>query len=298
MTYSGEVYGAQVSGGTNYWSPATAYTSNNLVANAPPAADIIRLVGGNSVVNTITFSEPVTNPVMAIVGMGQTGVTVTYNFGVDFNVIGYGQGYFGNGTLTKLDGNILQGNEGHGVIEFRGTFTKISWTVPTAENWHGFQIGMHLLSGAGSANMCEGGDAIAWWDWCSEGSIAGDSCQSVEDPSKLCFICSGAEAIEGVPGVGTWDCGGERLIISSAGFYDSVNGPDWSDGCWSAERSVFVGINWNNSVNKNYVFDASFVVQDGGSTAVLSWSSCLLGTTDLQCPHAPEISGSKTCQRL
>ena len=37
---------------------------------------------------------------------------------------------------------MLQGNEGHGVIQFLGTFTTIDWTVPVGESWHGFQIGI------------------------------------------------------------------------------------------------------------------------------------------------------------
>jgi hypothetical protein len=81
---------------------------------------------------------------MAIVSLGAPGLAAIYNFNVDFNLLSHGPGFWGNGTLKKAEGNILEGREGHGAIEFRGTFTKISWTVPVAENWHGFQIGAHL----------------------------------------------------------------------------------------------------------------------------------------------------------
>jgi hypothetical protein len=144
VSYAGEVMAAQTKGGTNYWNPATAYTTNNVVANAPPAADIIQLNGGNTRVNTITFSEPITNPVMAIVSLGAPSAPCTYNFDAEFDLLSSGHGYWGNGPLAKLPGNILEGREGHGVIQFRGTFSKISWTVPKAEHWHGFQVGARL----------------------------------------------------------------------------------------------------------------------------------------------------------
>ena len=57
--------------------------------------------------------------------------------------LNFGAGYWGGpGTLIELPGDVLQGEEGHGLIQFIGTFTSISWTIPVAENWHGFQIGV------------------------------------------------------------------------------------------------------------------------------------------------------------
>lgn len=140
---------AQTSGGINYWavSPST-YTSAPAVDNAPPSSDIIRLIGGTATgVQTLTFSAPVLNPVMAILSMGQTGIPVQYVFDSPFDILNVGPGYWGNGTLAELPGNVLEGREGHGIIQFTGTFTSISWTIPTAENWHGFTIGVPGTSG-------------------------------------------------------------------------------------------------------------------------------------------------------
>lgn len=140
--YSGEVnVPTQTAGGTNYWSPTTPYVSAT-VDNAPPASDIIVLWGGNSIVNTITFSQAVTNPLLAIVSLGQSSLLVQYQFFQPFDVVSFGPGYWGGpGTLTEFPGNILLGQEGHGVIQFQGTFTSISFTAPNAENWHGFTVG-------------------------------------------------------------------------------------------------------------------------------------------------------------
>jgi hypothetical protein len=143
VTYSGEVLLAQTSGGTNYWIPSAPYLSP-VIDNAPPDSDVIFLVGGNQTLNTITFSKPVLNPVMAILSLGRPGVAVEYHFDSPFDVLSSGAGYFGGGpnSLTELNGNVLSGAEGNGAIEFQGTFTSISWTVPLGENGHGFTVGV------------------------------------------------------------------------------------------------------------------------------------------------------------
>lgn len=139
VTYAGEVLGAQTSCGVNYWTTPTTYDAPGI--SAPPACDIVRLVGGNQIVNTITFSQPVSNPFMAILSLGQPSSLVSYDFSAPFDVVSSGPGFWGNGPLTELAGDRLQGQEGHGTIQFSGTFTSISWTVPNAENWHGFTVG-------------------------------------------------------------------------------------------------------------------------------------------------------------
>lgn len=160
VTFTGLINpAAQTAGGTNYWSsnPST-YTAPPTVDNPPPDSDIIRLTGGTGAgVQTITFSQPVTNPVMAILSMGQINVPVDYVFGdEDISVLNVGPGWFdaaGNGTLVELAGEILRGNEGHGLIQFNGTFTTIDWTIPSAESWHGFQIGYTALGNGGNGDV-------------------------------------------------------------------------------------------------------------------------------------------------
>lgn len=132
----------QTSGGTNYWSPTTPYVSPQ-VSNAPPGTDIIALIGGTGLtVYTIALTEAIKDPIMAIVSLGQPGRSVTYNFDRPFDVVSQGAGFWGNGPLTELSGNVLQGAEGHGTIQFIGTFSTFSWTAPIAEDWHGFNFGI------------------------------------------------------------------------------------------------------------------------------------------------------------
>ena len=136
---------AQTAGGTNYWATNPSIFTAPGLDNGPPDSDIIRLIGGAAAtgIQTITFSAPVVNPVMAIMSLGQPNFLVSYDFDAPFDVLNFGAGHWGGpGTLTELPGDILQGEEGHGLIQFLGTFTSISWTIPVAENWHGFQIGV------------------------------------------------------------------------------------------------------------------------------------------------------------
>ena len=35
----------------------------------------------------------------------------------------------------------MLGTEGHGVVQFIGTYSSLSFTTPDAEDWHGFTVG-------------------------------------------------------------------------------------------------------------------------------------------------------------
>lgn len=135
---------AQTDGtGTNYWIPSTPYISSQ-VDNPPPDSDLLALEGGQNQTYKITLSEPIKDPIMAIVSLGRVGSNTTYVFDVPFTIVSQDSGYFGGSktALEMLPGNTLQGNEGHGTIQFLGTFPRFSWTVPTPEYWHGFTFGI------------------------------------------------------------------------------------------------------------------------------------------------------------
>lgn len=144
VSYAGNVVApTQVNGGAHYWNQGSTYTSVE-VPNAP-TTDIIALSGGAAAsVNTLTFSQAVVNPVLAIVSLGQNGAPVRYQFDNPFTIVSQGVGYWGgcSNCLSNPSGNVLVGREGHGVIQFTGTFTQISWTAPDYEYWHGFTVGV------------------------------------------------------------------------------------------------------------------------------------------------------------
>lgn len=150
VTYTGSYFFAQTGTGTDYFNPSLPYTDNPIVDNRPPAAEMVALIGGtDALAHSVTFSEPVIDPVMAIVSLGQPASTITYNFGDEtFDILSSGTGFWGGAepdSLFQITPSILTGTEGHGVIQFSGTYSQINWTVPTAENWHGFTFGFELL---------------------------------------------------------------------------------------------------------------------------------------------------------
>ncbi|MFH1466274.1 MAG: MopE-related protein [Pseudomonadota bacterium] len=159
VTYTGEWAFVQTSCGTNYWSTTDTGTYlSSTVDNAPDDSgvsatmcDIIALRYATS--KTLTFSEPVTNPLFAVVSLNGNG----YRFDRDFDILSYGRGYWGTGTLTETtaiasDGSVLYqlngSGEPHGVIQFIGTFTEVSWTSLTPENWNGFGIAIENVAAA------------------------------------------------------------------------------------------------------------------------------------------------------
>lgn len=135
VSFNGAYSFAQTSGGTNYWNPSTPYVGS-IVSNAPPASDIIGLNTGGTA--TITFSQAVTDPLIALVSWNGN----TVDFGVPIEILSYGQGFWGNGTpVLNSDGDGFFGSgEVHGVIRLPGTYSTISFTH-TSENWHGLTVG-------------------------------------------------------------------------------------------------------------------------------------------------------------
>ncbi len=154
VTYTGEVQSLQA----NYpsWTPASSYTGGT-VSNAPlQSGGIIQLFGATGATDTITFSHAVLNPVIAIWSLGQGGDPASFNFSQTptFEAGGPSAEY-GGGAIT-VSGNDVFGTEGNGVVQFTGTFTSITWTNPTYENWYGFTVGIEAPEPAAWALMLAG----------------------------------------------------------------------------------------------------------------------------------------------
>jgi hypothetical protein len=141
VTYTGELFSASDQGNWDQY-PGT-YTAPGVVDNQPsPATISIQLRGGNSTLNKIVFSTPLVDPVFAIQSLGSGGDGAEYVFNESFTILSQGPGHWG-GSSTSLSqsGNSLIGYEGNGILQFSGTLSLISWTVPDGENYHMFTVG-------------------------------------------------------------------------------------------------------------------------------------------------------------
>lgn len=136
------MYFAQVdAGATDYWSSGNpdAYVETG----APTGSDLLAFSGGTDTqVYKITFSKPVSNPVMAIVSLGRSSTPTRYVFTQTPTLLSSGVGYYGGcADCLKVKRKTVTGTEGHGVVQFIGTFSAISWKQPDYEFWHGVTIG-------------------------------------------------------------------------------------------------------------------------------------------------------------
>ncbi|MBR0693455.1 PEP-CTERM sorting domain-containing protein [Bradyrhizobium lablabi] len=150
VTYTGEL---QELNFEPSYTPVSSF-SGGTVDNAPVQSyGTIRIIGGSSGTNSIHFSQAVLNPVFAIWSLGQTGIEPSFNFNAPFTIqAGGANAEYGGNPITS-SGDQVFGVEGNGVIQFIGSFTDISWTNPTAENWYGFTVGVAAVPEASTWGM-------------------------------------------------------------------------------------------------------------------------------------------------
>jgi len=145
VSYTGEVRDGQTFTNDSYpsWLQAATFSDGVTVNNAPSIRDLIGINGGTPDVNTITFSNEVTDPVMAIWSLGQPGVPASFVFrdAVPTFVAG-GPSMEFQGSAITVSGNTVSGEESNGVVQFHGTFRSLSWTNPNSEIYYGFTVGV------------------------------------------------------------------------------------------------------------------------------------------------------------
>jgi hypothetical protein len=124
----------------DYWTYGDAAYA---ATGRPAGKDLIGFIGGTGDAQyRITFSRPVTDPVFAILSLGRAGQPARYVFKQTPVVLSSGAGYYGGcADCLSVSRKTLSGTEGHGIVQFIGTYKSITWTEPDAENWHGIQVG-------------------------------------------------------------------------------------------------------------------------------------------------------------
>lgn len=89
--------------------------------------------------NTLTFDEPMTNPVLVFASIGG-GPTVNIEFEDDFDVLWIEQ------ATTSVNGNVVTGKEGNIVLRFNGEFSSLSFDYLDAETYVNFAFGADFFS--------------------------------------------------------------------------------------------------------------------------------------------------------
>jgi hypothetical protein len=170
VNYTGEVESVDPLGAYPSWNPASTYTDGTFITNAPAPSDgIVQLFGGQGTsTDTITFSTPVANPVMAVWSLGSVvsgpdPATFDFTASEPFAIIAGGpsQEYGGSSIFLTGGGSDVTGLEGNGTIEFYGTYSSITFTTPSFENWYGFTVGMSSVAIPAPASALSGGVLLA-----------------------------------------------------------------------------------------------------------------------------------------
>lgn len=138
--YTGSTFG--LSQGIS-WTPNSSYADGTVVDNAPTASGgAIQLTGGDATLQTLTFSAPVLNPIVAIWSLGSGGNQARFDFvnATPVYVVGGPSAEYG-GSPIVVNGNSVLGAEGNGSVQFIGSYSSLSWTNPVYEGWYAFTVG-------------------------------------------------------------------------------------------------------------------------------------------------------------
>jgi hypothetical protein len=123
---------------------STEFSSTAAIGSlAIPLSEIITDDGNVTAVNTntISFSQPVLNPIMYLATLGKPNIPIDWVFTSSFNILSTAVIFGGAQPLINPSGNILRGAESYGVIQFSGLVSQIKLNTSTFENTAGFQIG-------------------------------------------------------------------------------------------------------------------------------------------------------------
>lgn len=141
VSYTGDTSGVMYA---SYMYDVPSSFTNATVTNTPTAAEgTLQMFGGHpTVLNNFHFSQAVIDPVMDLFSVGNGGRPVRFVFdpSYSFSIGAQGPGHWGGGTLTQA-GNTVTGIEGNGLLQFKGTYTDISFYTPDYEGFYGATVG-------------------------------------------------------------------------------------------------------------------------------------------------------------
>jgi hypothetical protein len=152
VAYTGEaVAGSAITGQpstsgpyTVTFTPESTYLSDS-VADGPPPSGMIGVYGDAQLTQTITFSKPVRDPLIAVISLGNASTPCTWTFDAKPAVLSKGPGLLDQNGSLSASGRALTGVEGNGVVQFSGTFTALSFMVTSSvasQDFAAFTVGI------------------------------------------------------------------------------------------------------------------------------------------------------------
>ncbi|HEX6915128.1 MAG TPA: LamG-like jellyroll fold domain-containing protein, partial [Chitinophagaceae bacterium] len=127
-----------------YTSSQTVLTSPSVYAHSTfpvqyniPNIKCIRNIYSSS--NTLTFSSPISNPVLVFASIGQGGVPVPIEFSAPIDILW-------STNVVKNSATRMTGTEGYAVVRLNGIFSSISFDYLATENWVNFLFGADFQS--------------------------------------------------------------------------------------------------------------------------------------------------------
>ncbi|HEX6914028.1 MAG TPA: HYR domain-containing protein, partial [Chitinophagaceae bacterium] len=84
--------------------------------------------------NTLTFSSPISNPVLVFASIGQSGIAVPIEFSSPIEVLW-------STAVVQNSATRITGNEGYAIVRLNGTFSSISFDYLANENYVNFLFG-------------------------------------------------------------------------------------------------------------------------------------------------------------
>jgi hypothetical protein len=144
VTYSSTDFHDVILGAPS-WNPTSTWADGTILSNGlTQANNVMQIFGGTSTVNTLSFSQPVVDPVLAIWSLGsvvQGSASFVFTGLSPLNIVGGPSAEYAGNPLT-LSGVTVSGIEGNGSIQFLGTYSSLSWTNPQFEDYYGFNVGV------------------------------------------------------------------------------------------------------------------------------------------------------------
>lgn len=96
--------------------------------------------------NTLSFAQPMSNPVFIFASIGQPALEVGIEFGSPIQILW-------SKNIVKNSDTKITGNEGYVVLRMNGVFSSVSFDYLVAENWANFAFGADFFTYCSSGGM-------------------------------------------------------------------------------------------------------------------------------------------------